>query len=509
MHAKYSHSDRKTKGLPGFLLVLSFVAIASFVNSPVKMFAQGFDVPQTRLQPVGPPPTSVSPLNLPPKVQSSLGAPSLSVPPTYNATPPSLALPPASIGGGSFNPYATNPSSSGVFPSTNGTLPRFNNSGSLLGRIFNGNGGFGGNSTGVILPAPPSSIGAPIGYGSGGFETNTFGTTPSYGPQTTYGTPYQGAPYQGPVLSAPALPSYPSEAFPSSGPTTLFPEGLFNGGSMFANSQNWSAYQLLRGPRLRHAFISSFDDDPENLRINDTDISTIFAFPNFLYSFQPLLVAPSFSLHLWDGPDGSIGADLPERAYSGFIDFGWQSDPNQMVGADLGVRVGAFTDFNTFNHDSIRILGKGLATFRLTPASTLKAGVYYYDRNKVKLVPAGGLLWQPDPYTRFDIFFPQPKLARYWRTIGTQDVWWYFGGEYGGGSWTVRRTDRLEHSVDINDIRVAFGFEWGQQEYIRAGRRNMFLEVGYVFDREIRYREAPGDNFKPDDAIMFRAGIGY
>ena len=34
-------------------------------------------------------------------------------------------------------------------------------------------------------------------------------------------------------------------------------------------------------------------------------------------------------------PSDSTGADLPGSAYSAFLDFGWQSDPNRIIGADL------------------------------------------------------------------------------------------------------------------------------------------------------------------------------
>ena len=66
----------------------------------------------------------------------------------------------------------------------------------------------------------------------------------------------------------------------------------------------------------------------------------MFAFPRFCYSQRPLFVIPSFSLHLWDGPDGVTGADLPSKAYSAFLDLGWESDPNAMIGTEFGVRVG-------------------------------------------------------------------------------------------------------------------------------------------------------------------------
>ncbi len=449
------------------------------------------DIPQTNLQPMG-----------------AGAAPSFGL----NAYPPAI--------GGHFDPYAASGTSLPSYPAPAYPDPMYSAPVSSMGSPFAPIG----NSSGALLPplrtggeslfsrvfshpasSPLSSGGQPAFGGTyGGFEGATIA------PPATYG----GSSYGNPTFGSPAYtdPAYPTGIYPSGSPTTLFPGGLFSGpGSLFGlnNGDGMSAYRILQGPRIRHAFLAS-GDDPDALNINDTDVSMVLAFPNFLYSSEPLMVAPSFSLHLWDGPEPTTmePQSLPPTAYSAFLDLGWQSDPNQILGVELGARVGVFTELDELNSKSLRVMGKGLVNFRLTPTTTLKAGVMRLDRIRYDVIPAGGILWQPDPYTRFDIFFPQPKLARYWRTVGTQDVWWYLGGEYGGGNWTVKRDNLPLESTDINDFRVMVGFEWGQQEFIRAGRRNAFVEAGYVFDREILYSNK-NNEFAQDDAIMFRAGIGY
>lgn len=412
--------------------------------------------------------------------------------------------------------------------------------------------------------------GYPIGtYPPGGYSpTPSYpgGLTPSYpgvGPSGPFGN------YQGNAGSYPAG-AYPNTAPPSLFPTSIFngnQGGLFSGftnwlggtnpygygqggygmapgayggpvnnGGILApgamggaspygygwNPQAWNPQgtvagafntqpafiRFFQGPRFRHAFIYG-DNDQDSLQINDTDVSLAFAVPNFLFSTQPLYILPSFSLHQWDGPNAPSTADLPSKAYSAFIDTGWQSDPLRLLGAELGVRVGVFSDFNTFTSDSLRVMGRGLARLRLTPTATLKGGVVYLDRNRVKLLPAGGILWQPNPGTRFDLFFPEPKLAHYLNTVGTHDTWWYVSGYYGGGAWTVERTNGTKDSIDINDIRLTLGLEWGRNDQLREGRRIGFLEAGYVFNRELLYKNSPADNIDLDDSFVVRAGIGY
>ena len=344
--------------------------------------------------------------------------------------------------------------------------------------------------------------------------------------------------------------SYPSSSgfpnssgvFPGANPPALFPgnsagNGSFGGGfneaanSLYPNSalegNNWrlgngwlnnpngnpistTSQQILRffqGPRVRHSYLSG-DDDPTSLEINDTDVSLAFAFPEFLGSTQPLYVLPSFSNHLWDGPSNGA-ADLPGAAYSAFLDAGWESDPRKTFGIEPGVRVGIFSDYETFNSDSFRILGKLLGRVRLTPTATARLGVYYIDRNRIKLVPAGGLFWTPNPDTKFDIFFPEPKLAHYLATAGRTDIWSYVTGYYGGGTWSITRADGAEDSVDINDLRVMLGLEFGKNENLRAGRRLGFVEAGYAFNRRLIYRVRPQDNTDIDGSFALRVGVGY
>jgi hypothetical protein len=119
------------------------------------------------------------------------------------------------------------------------------------------------------------------------------------------------------------------------------------------------------------------------------------------------------------------------------------------------------------------------------------------------------VICQANPYKRYEWYFPQPKFSHYWRTVGTRDFWWYLAGDYGGGSWTIKRTDGSSDSVDINEYRALLGVEWGDCNFIRNGRRTGFFEMGYAFEREIEYRYNPQDDIEPSSSFVVRAGIGY
>jgi len=319
------------------------------------------------------------------------------------------------------------------------------------------------NTAGVFAQPPPSPYGATTPLAPQG------GSFPTYGP---------------PPPSATPTPQY------------LFPSGT---GQSFDLSQS---IRFIQDVRLRDTYVGSGNDNTD-LGINDTEVAVTFTVPNFLTTGQPLFISPAFALHLWDGPI-SPPFDLPPSAYSAYLDLQWASDPTLQIGAEIGFRIGAYTDFKTLNENSLRIQGLGLGVFRLTPTLTAKVGAMYLDRNKIKILPAGGLLWTPTPQVRFDIFFPQPKLSAYLTTLGKYELWWYVAGEYGGGAWTIQRADGTSDRIDINDIRASAGIEW-------TGPRglNGFVEAGFVFKRQVIYVVTPADSFNPHDTYMVRAGISF
>ena len=350
------------------------------------------------------------------------------------------------------------------------------------------------------VPPPPGGVlGAPVfdPYSTGAGASPGVAAPPpaTWGPAAPTGPASSAWGGPGYYNQSPAFPAAPNAVFPGAPPPQTPRIGFLT-----------STMKFFQGPRLRHAWL--WGDGGSDLQIHDTDLSLVFAWPNFMFSTQPLYVVPSFSLHLWNGPIDPTGTiDLPPRAYSGFLDFGWQSSPQVPVGAELGVRLGVYSDFNTITTDSFRIQGKALMLLRTTPTVQLRGGVYYVDRNRVKLLPGGGILWTPNPQVRFDIAFPNPKLSQYLTTVGNSEVWWYLAGEYGGGTWTVERTSGASDRVDINDIRVLLGVEWGPSEFFRIGRRLAFFEAAWITNRELVFRS--GDRADLNDTFMLRAGFGY
>ncbi len=324
------------------------------------------------------------------------------------------------------------------------------------------------------------------------------------------------SPYQLPPASLP--PALNPPTFPSAAGNSTFPPPNYptypppqQQVPVFPNGLPWN--QQTVGPENRlfqdtgAVYTYLYGNDGNQLEINEVEIFTSALFKYFAHSGTDLRVTPGFVFDFLDGPK-DVAADLPGALYSAYLNGLWRPQITQQFTADLDARVGVYTDFQTFTSHSIRITGYGLGKLQLTPTLTLKAGVEYLDRAKIKLLPAGGVLWEPDAQTIVDIYFPRPKVSKYWTTWGNTDVWWHLGGEYGGGSWTIDRQDApllgTSDRIDINDIRVFWGVEWD-----RLNGFDGLFQVGYVFDREIIYTEVPSESLDLDDTWMVRLGLQF
>ncbi len=214
-------------------------------------------------------------------------------------------------------------------------------------------------------------------------------------------------PYAGPLAQAPPPYASPAPYSPyspspySPTPAPVFADPAAPVGVAPPGTLNFPAVtqglRFMQEIRLRDSYLFNLGGT-NGLSVNDVETSATFAIP-FFRSDAPLLITPGFGMHFFGGPitGPPSFADLPPRTYEGYIDAGWHPQINSWLSANLGVRGGAYTDFNTFDTRSIRLMGRGLAIVRLTPTLQVAAGAVYIDRVLIKLLPAGGLIWIPNP----------------------------------------------------------------------------------------------------------------
>lgn len=238
----------------------------------------------------------------------------------------------------------------------------------------------------------------------------------------------------------------------------------------------------------------------EGLGGNTLDLSAILAAP--IFSGQPpFLISPRFAAHFLDGPAVS---DLPPRVYDTALEFRWLRPINDRWTADLAVAPGFYSDFDNTSSQAIRVMGRGIGIYKWSPTVTVALGIVYLDREDVKLLPAAGLIWKPNDDVNVELIFPRPKIARrIFPGLGF-DWWAYIAGEFGGGSWAIRRTSGADDIATERDLRVILGLE----RKVEAGISTR-AEVAYVFARKLEYLSEIPPDITLDDTVMLRVGGTY
>ena len=239
--------------------------------------------------------------------------------------------------------------------------------------------------------------------------------------------------------------------------------------------------------------------------IYELEGKVVLAFP-FPLRKSHLVVTPGFGVHYLDGPRGH-DRDLPPQLFDAWTQFRLMWPMTRRIGVDVAVSPGVFTDFDQGSDEALRFPSHAAVMLKWTPTVNILAGVAYSAREDASVLPIGGIIWTPNDDWIFEVVAPRPKIARrlYWGGRLAPDVqeWLYVAGEWGGGSWAVRRTDGTNDVVTLSDLRVILGWE---RKAIKGldGR----LELGYVFAREIDYKSStPG--IEPEDTVMLRGGLVY
>jgi len=344
-----------------------------------------------------------------------------------------------------------------------------------------------------------------------------YAVTPQFG-QPQYGQPQYGQPNVQPLppfgqaaIGRPVLP--PQQQFGQPGVPqqggSVFPSGLpfqwESGAYQYQNSDGRFAriQRFLQQISFEHTWLYS-ENGGDDLSINRSEISATFGIPVFYNPDTPLLLTPGFAFNWLEGPASTV-ADLPPRVYDAYLDGAWHPRLTDWFHADLGLRTGVWTDFEEVSTDSIRILGRGLGVLAFSPHFDVLIGAWYLDRNRIKLLPAGGIHWHPNSNWDAYLVFPNPKIRRRSINIGSSQWWMYVAGEYGGGRWTVERLGGVGDDIDYNDIRLIYGLEWETQTQARG-----HIEIAYVFNREILYaRTNSPPKLDLDDTFMIRAGVDF
>ena len=181
----------------------------------------------------------------------------------------------------------------------------------------------------------------------------------------------------------------PDSARPS--PPALFPSGLQGPGQPATGFPTSNPLKFLQNIRLSDDHLFGDSGNSGDMRINDAFATTTIAFPNFFWTGQPWFLSPGFGYHAWSGPFGTWTDDggvaqlypqLPPDAYSAFLDIGWRSSPDRAFGAELGGRIGVYSDFDSIDDQSDPADGLGSVAVQLDPHDG-------FERRRVLHQPGG------------------------------------------------------------------------------------------------------------------------
>ena len=201
--------------------------------------------------------------------------------------------------------------------------------------------------------------------------------------------------------------------------------------------------------------------------------------------------------------DGPEGRDLPPRLFDTYVSFRWIRPVTRRVTAFIGVTPGVYSDFRQGTDEAFRLTGYGTAIWHWRQNLKLVFGVAYLDRDDIKVLPVGGLMWEPREDISVELTMPRPRVARRFAErpsrLGVTECWGYVAGELGGNRYAIQQQSGVNETLNFRDFRVLLGVERKSP----LGELTTAFEVGYVFGRDVEFETGRGD-FRPDDTVVLR-----
>lgn len=222
---------------------------------------------------------------------------------------------------------------------------------------------------------------------------------------------------------------------------------------------------------------------------------------------EGLEIESGSAIHFVSGPGRT---DLPPRLFDLFWNARFRSEIADGIGIDANFNLGLYTDFEDSVREGWRFPGRLLGYGELTDENhevvgRLVGGIEYLDLEQTEILPAGGMIVQPNKDLRLDIYFPRPQLRLRIEEEETYDRWLYIRGEYYGSAWAIERVTGNADVVSLTEYRATLGFE---SVPVDSDDKSSFIEFSYLFNRDLEYRSGVG-NFQPEDTLMIRMGSRF
>ena len=193
---------------------------------------------------------------------------------------------------------------------------------------------------------------------------------------------------------------------------------------------------------------------------------------------------------------GPISSPLPPRLYDFTLGYQVRNRLSDQFSYDLYTSVGAYSDFEASARNAIRFPSHAVGMFHVNRSADFVFGVDYLDRDDIAVLPVFGLSLR-DVFVhglRMDLVFPRPRID--YMLNETNRI--YLAGQMNGSTWQVRFPDGSNPVMTYRDFRLLFGVESTDKDGSLSA-----WEFGYVFDRNLEFRGAPGHSGF-DDAFVIQ-----
>jgi len=159
------------------------------------------------------------------------------------------------------------------------------------------------------------------------------------------------------------------------------------------------------------------------------------------------------------------------------------------------VEPGMFTDLENIGGDAFAVTVLALGSYQFTPAFSVAFGVYYSrDLGEDRVLPALGVVWQPDPHWRIDLTFPRASLS--YAPTGR----WVFTAALrpGGAGWSI--TDPATGDRRRLNYKSWHAAITAECEIATVGAVNCwaFLTAGYQFGQKVTLKDGDTELFETD-----------
>jgi hypothetical protein len=120
----------------------------------------------------------------------------------------------------------------------------------------------------------------------------------------------------------------------------------------------------------------------------------------------------------------------------------------------------------------------------INSTTDLVFGVDYLGRDDVAVLPVFGVSLHDHyiPGLRYDLIFPRPRIDY----VLTDDWRGYLSANMDGGTWDIELPNGTGQVMTYRDFRLVLGFEHADEDSGLSA-----WEFGYVFGRELEYRNNP------------------